>query len=168
MPAAEPAPSLKLARHTDHLYIVFLIPGCSAMEVWPCRFIYNHLPNTGLVPVRLNRRRGTFSAMKSYTVGAMADSYYEYLLKMWLLKGQQVCDLHRTCVAMTSAQRALPVLVDVLINVCGPAVNTGACRCVRLGLVLHDIKLLKGPQVTPAWNGERSLRKPSCQCQQGS
>jgi len=28
--------------------------------------------------------------MKTYTLGAMADSYYEYLLKMWLLKGQKV------------------------------------------------------------------------------
>ncbi len=28
--------------------------------------------------------------MKTYTTGAMADSYYEYLLKMWLLKQQKV------------------------------------------------------------------------------
>ena len=75
------------------------------MKVLPCRFIHKHLPNTGLIPVRLNRRRGTFSAMKSYTVGAMADSYYEYLLKMWLLKGQQVCHPHLTCVVASSSQR---------------------------------------------------------------
>ena len=106
MVAVEPAQSHKLAKHTDHLHITSLIPACSAMEVLLCRFIYKHLPNTGLVPVRLNRRRGTFSAMKSYTVGAMADSYYEYLLKMWLLKGQQVCDLHLTCVFTSSSQRA--------------------------------------------------------------
>ena len=29
--------------------------------------------------------------MKTYTMGAMADSYYEYLLKMWLIKQQKVC-----------------------------------------------------------------------------
>ena len=103
---AEPAPAHKLAKHADHLHVTFLMPGCSATDVLPCRFIHNHLPNTGLVPVRLNRRRGTFSAMKSYTVGAMADSYYEYLLKMWLLKGQQVCDPHLTCVVTSSSQRA--------------------------------------------------------------
>ena len=95
--SSEPAQSRKLVKPTDHVHITFLIPGCSAMQVLPRRFIYNHLPSTGLIPVRLNRRRGTFSAMKSYTVGAMADSYYEYLLKMWLLKGQQVCNPHLPC-----------------------------------------------------------------------
>ena len=28
--------------------------------------------------------------MRTYTMGANADSYYEYLLKMWLLKQQKV------------------------------------------------------------------------------
>lgn len=42
------------------------------------------------MPIRLNRRKGNFAGMKTYTVGANADSYYEYLLKMWLLKQQKV------------------------------------------------------------------------------
>ena len=44
----------------------------------------------GLLPIRLNRNKGKWSSMKTYTLGAMADSYYEYLLKMWLLKQQKV------------------------------------------------------------------------------
>lgn len=26
-----------------------------------------------------------------FSVGAMADSFYEYLIKLWLLGGQKVC-----------------------------------------------------------------------------
>ncbi|DBB14856.1 TPA: hypothetical protein ACH3X3_004461 [Trebouxia sp. C0006] len=53
------------------------------------RWLHERFPGQGLLPTRLNRNRGTFTGMKTYTLGAMADSYYEYLLKMWLLKGQK-------------------------------------------------------------------------------
>ena len=55
-----------------------------------CRWLDDKFPGQGLLPTRLNRNRGTFTPMKTYTVGAMADSYYEYLLKMWLFKQPQV------------------------------------------------------------------------------
>ena len=55
-----------------------------------CRWLNDRFPGQGLLPTRLNRHKGTFIGMKTYTMGAMADSYYEYLLKMWLLKQQQV------------------------------------------------------------------------------
>ncbi|KAA6419670.1 MAG: mannosyl-oligosaccharide 1 [Trebouxia sp. A1-2] len=59
------------------------------------RWLNERFPGQGLLPTRLNRNRGTFTNMKTYTMGAMADSYYEYLLKMWLLKGQKD-DMYRS------------------------------------------------------------------------
>ncbi|KAL3135602.1 hypothetical protein ABBQ38_006083 [Trebouxia sp. C0009 RCD-2024] len=53
------------------------------------RWLNKTFPGQGLMPIRLNRRKGNFAGMKTYTVGANADSYYEYLLKMWLLKQQK-------------------------------------------------------------------------------
>ena len=44
----------------------------------------------GLQPVWFNRRLGKPAGSNLYTVGAMADSYFEYLLKMWLLHQKQV------------------------------------------------------------------------------
>ena len=68
-----------------------------------CRWLNDMFPGQGLLPTRLNRNKGTFTGMKTYTMGAMADSFYEYLLKMWLLKQQKV--LHHSY--MMSAKDAL-------------------------------------------------------------
>ena len=43
-----------------------------------------------MLPIWFNRRQGKISGSNQYTVGAMADSYFEYLLKMWLLHQKQV------------------------------------------------------------------------------
>lgn len=43
----------------------------------------------GLVPVSINPRTGLFRASASVSVGAGADSYYEYLLKTWLLTAKK-------------------------------------------------------------------------------
>ena len=58
-----------------------------------CRWLNNKFPGKGLLPTRLNRNKGSFAGMRTYTMGANADSYYEYLLKMWLLKQQKVYSL---------------------------------------------------------------------------
>ena len=43
-----------------------------------------------MLPVRINRRTGkAFTSRVQLTVGAMADSYYEYLLKTWLVNEKQ-------------------------------------------------------------------------------
>lgn len=42
------------------------------------------------MPTRLNRNKGSFAGARTYTMGANGDSYYEYLLKMWLLKQKKV------------------------------------------------------------------------------
>lgn len=55
-----------------------------------CRWLNNNFPGKGLLPTRLNRNKGSFAGARTYTMGANADSYYEYLLKMWLLKQKKV------------------------------------------------------------------------------
>lgn len=63
--------------------------------LYGCRWLHEQFPDMALLPIRLNRNKGRWSSMKTYTMGAMADSYYEYLLKMWLIKQQKVClDAH--------------------------------------------------------------------------
>uniref|UniRef100_S4RFH3 alpha-1,2-Mannosidase n=1 Tax=Petromyzon marinus TaxID=7757 RepID=S4RFH3_PETMA len=43
----------------------------------------------GLVPMFINTHSGQFSRSGVYTMGARADSYYEYLLKQWLQGGKR-------------------------------------------------------------------------------
>ena len=42
------------------------------------------------LPTWFNRFTAKPNHGNTYTLGGMADSYYEYLLKVWLLKGKQV------------------------------------------------------------------------------
>jgi len=42
----------------------------------------------GLVPCYMNPFAGNFHASSMVTVGASADSYYEYLLKQWIQTGK--------------------------------------------------------------------------------
>ncbi len=47
------------------------------------------LPKTdGLVPMFINAANGRFRSASTITLGARADSYYEYLLKGWLQTGK--------------------------------------------------------------------------------
>lgn len=43
----------------------------------------------GLVPMFINTDSGQFSQQGVYTLGARADSYYEYLLKQWIQGGKE-------------------------------------------------------------------------------
>ncbi|XP_068617023.1 mannosidase, alpha, class 1B, member 1b [Brachionichthys hirsutus] len=43
----------------------------------------------GLVPMFINTNSGRFSHQGTYTLGARADSYYEYLLKQWIQGGKE-------------------------------------------------------------------------------
>ncbi|KAI5253637.1 Endoplasmic Reticulum Mannosyl-Oligosaccharide 1,2-Alpha-Mannosidase [Manis pentadactyla] len=43
----------------------------------------------GLVPMFINTHSGLFTHMGVFTVGARADSYYEYLLKQWVQGGKR-------------------------------------------------------------------------------
>lgn len=43
----------------------------------------------GLVPMFINTNNGQFTHQGIYTLGARADSYYEYLLKQWIQGGKK-------------------------------------------------------------------------------
>lgn len=45
--------------------------------------------NDGLVPMFINTNSGQFTHLGVYTLGARADSYYEYLLKQWIQGGKK-------------------------------------------------------------------------------
>ncbi|XP_062930027.1 endoplasmic reticulum mannosyl-oligosaccharide 1,2-alpha-mannosidase-like isoform X2 [Mobula hypostoma] len=47
----------------------------------------------GLVPMFINTNSGQFTHLGVYTLGARADSYYEYLLKQWIQGGRKEADL---------------------------------------------------------------------------
>ena len=42
----------------------------------------------GMVPTMINARSGEFRYSSTISVGASADSYYEYLIKQWLQTGK--------------------------------------------------------------------------------
>ncbi|XP_062874122.1 mannosidase, alpha, class 1B, member 1b [Trichomycterus rosablanca] len=47
----------------------------------------------GLVPMFINTNNGKFTHLGMYTLGARADSYYEYLLKQWIQGGRKETEL---------------------------------------------------------------------------
>ncbi|XP_038011846.1 endoplasmic reticulum mannosyl-oligosaccharide 1,2-alpha-mannosidase isoform X2 [Motacilla alba alba] len=49
--------------------------------------------NDGLVPMFINTNSGQFTHLGVYTLGARADSYYEYLLKQWIQGGKKENEL---------------------------------------------------------------------------
>ena len=51
------------------------------------------------LPIWFNRFTAKTNPGNTYTLGGMSDSYYEYLLKVWLLKGKQVCTASRCRIA---------------------------------------------------------------------
>lgn len=56
------------------------------------RHIHGLPKNQGLVPIFINANSGQFRASSTITLGARGDSYYEYLLKMWLQTGNTMLD----------------------------------------------------------------------------
>ncbi len=51
--------------------------------------VHDQPKKDGLVPIFINAGSGAFRATGTITLGARGDSYYEYLLKMWLQSGKQ-------------------------------------------------------------------------------
>ena len=46
------------------------------------------MDSQGLIPTMISRNDA--SGSDSYSMGAAADSFYEYLLKVWMLRGKKV------------------------------------------------------------------------------
>ncbi|PSC73991.1 Mannosyl-oligosaccharide 1,2-alpha-mannosidase MNS1 [Micractinium conductrix] len=51
------------------------------------RHLHTHWPKTGLMPLFISPQTGNFTSRR-VSLGALGDSYYEYLLKMWIVKGK--------------------------------------------------------------------------------
>lgn len=49
--------------------------------------------NEGLVPIFINANTGQFRNFATISLGARADSYYEYLVKQWIQTGKKNDDL---------------------------------------------------------------------------
>ena len=54
----------------------------------PFQVMYQKHPPTGLYPIKVSNRDGSF-ADSQITFGALGDSFYEYLLKVWLQGGRK-------------------------------------------------------------------------------
>lgn len=62
------------------------------------------------MPLYLNPKSGRFTTTK-LSLGALGDSYYEYLLKMWLLKGRGPADeMYRSM-----WERAMDEMIEKLV-----------------------------------------------------
>lgn len=59
------------------------LPHLTCLRTHPCAC----LPQ-GVMPLFISPTTGNFTARR-VSFGALGDSYYEYLLKMWLIKGRQ-------------------------------------------------------------------------------
>ena len=53
------------------------------------RHVHNQPKKDGLVPIYINANTGKFRSSGTITLGARGDSYYEYLLKVWLQTGKK-------------------------------------------------------------------------------
>ncbi|KAI3429765.1 hypothetical protein D9Q98_010078 [Chlorella vulgaris] len=58
------------------------------------RHLHKLMPDQGLMPLFISPTTGNFT-VRRISFGALGDSYYEYLLKMWLLQGKQD-DMYRS------------------------------------------------------------------------
>lgn len=89
--------------------VTLWLKTASAAEVWAFFFFYGRVlvlllqevvnevsklvhqlrgKHDGLVPMFINTNSGQFSHKGVFTLGARADSYYEYLLKQWIQGGK--------------------------------------------------------------------------------
>ncbi|KAF8785957.1 endoplasmic reticulum mannosyl-oligosaccharide 1,2-alpha-mannosidase-like [Argiope bruennichi] len=55
-----------------------------------CQHLHQLPKKDGLVPMFINAESGQFRSTSTITVGARADSYYEYLLKQWIQTGRTI------------------------------------------------------------------------------
>jgi len=87
----------------------------------------------GLVPVSIDARSGRFRSSSTVSMGAGADSYYEYLLKTWLQTGRTHDFLRedfergvegmRTHLVQKSSPNGLLCLGEIAEGVRGPSFN---------------------------------------------
>ncbi|KAL4422458.1 hypothetical protein ABPG75_008655 [Micractinium tetrahymenae] len=74
------------------------------------RHLHQHWPDQGLMPLFLSPTTGNFTSRR-ISFGALGDSYYEYLLKMWIIKGRDD-EMYRSM-----WEKAMDEMIDKLVFV---------------------------------------------------
>lgn len=74
------------------------------------RRLHQHWPGQGLMPLFLSPVTGNFTSRR-ISFGALGDSYYEYLLKMWIIKGRSD-EMYRSM-----WEQAMDEMIDKLVFV---------------------------------------------------
>lgn len=77
------------------------------------QYLHDKFPDKGLLPLELNVQSGRVMSHRA-SLGGLGDSYYEYLLKTWLLTGKRE-ELYRS---MWEKARAGLVLVGFISPCC--------------------------------------------------
>ena len=85
------------------------------------------------MPLYLDPKTARFTTNK-LSLGALGDSYYEYLLKLWILRGRSPADeMYR---AMW--EQAMDEMLERLVFVSDPEGLTYVAEFDRYGMELHD------------------------------
>jgi len=63
-------------------------PKFEEMSMKGMKFIHGKMPSNGLFPIKVDINTGRFTE-NTVTFGALGDSFYEYLLKVWLQGGRK-------------------------------------------------------------------------------
>ena len=88
----------------------------------------------GLMPLYLNPKSGRFTTTK-VSLGALGDSYYEYLLKMWIMKGRSPADeMYRIM-----WERAMDEMIEKLVFTSSPENLTYVAEFDRCGAFMPDL-----------------------------
>uniref|UniRef100_A0A8D3AUM5 alpha-1,2-Mannosidase n=1 Tax=Scophthalmus maximus TaxID=52904 RepID=A0A8D3AUM5_SCOMX len=102
----------------------------------------------GLVPMFINTNSGQFSHKGVFTLGARADSYYEYLLKQWLQGGKTEDDL------LEDYLQAVEGVKKHLVRQTGPG------RLTFVGELNHNRFIPKMDHLVCFLPGTLALRRP--------
>ncbi|DBB13854.1 TPA: hypothetical protein ACH3X3_000846 [Trebouxia sp. C0006] len=79
------------------------------------QYLYEKYPEKGLMPLYLNPKSGRFTTTR-VSLGALGDSYYEYLLKMWVMRGRsQEAEMYRVM-----WEKAMDEMIEKLVFTSNP------------------------------------------------
>eukprot|EP00873_Tetraselmis_striata_P026257 jgi/Tetstr1/446521/TSEL_034047.t2 len=96
------------------------------------QFLHDKHGNKGLLPIYINPATGEFSTQQ-VSFGAMGDSYYEYLLKVWILFGKNDDMFHDMW------ERSMDEMLERLIHKTTPSGFTYVAELSRSGALVHKM-----------------------------
>jgi mannosyl-oligosaccharide alpha-1,2-mannosidase len=89
-------------------------PAAEKKAMKPLQLMHQKNPPHGLYPIMINTNDGSFADRK-VTFGALGDSFYEYLLKVWIQGGKKEMWLREMY------DRAMDGVMDVLLQASSPS-----------------------------------------------